>query len=443
MAIQPSIAAEKAVLQAGTQPLFEIHGSNTIGAELAPALVKSYLQDQGGETPDIESTTVENERFVVALAGDGKARIKVAAHGSSTGFKALEADQADVWASSRPAKDKEVSKFAARADLTSMVAEHVIAIDGLAIIVHPNNPLKQLTKQQLNGIFSGEIADWKDVGGRSGPIHLYARDNNSGTFDTFNSLVLGKKKLRGDAKRYESNAELSSDVYQDKQGIGFTGYAFVGSNKALAIADGDSPAILPTRLSIATEDYPLSRRLFFYTPGKSANDWVNQFIEFSLSQSGQKIVGDIGFVEQNIIAVEAELDNTVPQSFKRLTKNYRRLSVNFRFAEGRTRLDNKALRDIQRVMQYLEQQQLEPRHLLLIGFADQQSNEFRAQQISELRAHSVHRAFRDKGIEVKAYTGYGQYMPVAQAGGKSGASRNGRVEVWIRKTEQNLAMISQ
>ena len=420
-------------LKADNQPLFAIHGSNTIGAHLAPSLVKEYLQSQGVVQAGLQESATENESLVSGKVGTKTANVLVAAHGSSTGYKALAAGQADIWASSRPVKEKEVASFMEQADLSALNSEHVIAIDGLAILVNPKNTLQQLSKAQLKQLFSGQIKNWSELGGPNLAVAIYARDEQSGTWDTFKTLVLGDAKLVKSAKRYESNDQLSDDVSKDPGGIGFTGFASVRESKALAIADGNSPAIAPSRLSIATEDYPLSRRLFFYTVGTPKDPLVRDYLEYVQSNAGQTVVGQSGFIEQNLIAADVVLDSTVPVSFKRMTEGYQRLSVNFRFAEGRTKLDNKAQRDLQRIINYLQDEKRQARDLMLIGFADQQSNEFRAQQISELRALSVQKALKKKGVEIKAFTGYGQYMQVAQSGGAQGASRNGRVEVWIKK----------
>jgi len=407
----------------------EIHGSNTVGATLAPMLVTGYLEQHTGSTPRTEPTDRENEELILAEDPSGAIEVLVAAHGSSTGFKALAAGQADIWASSRPVKTQEAEQFRPRADLTSLASEHVIAIDGLAILVHPSNPVNQLSIDTLGRIYAGEIRNWSAVGGPDRPITLYARDDRSGTWDTFKSLVLGKRySLDDSAARYESNDRLSDDVSRNPSGIGFAGLASVRNSKLLAISEGDAPALKPNQLTVASEDYPLSRRLFMYTPGTPDNELVSGLIEFALASGGQDLVAASGFISQNPIAVKPDFDNSVPESFQRLTGRYERLTVNFRFAEGRTKLDNKALRDLRRVRDYLKQNGKNANDLMLIGFADQQSNELRAQMISELRALSVRKALASEGIRDVAYTGYGHYMPV----GGRGSQRNGRVEVWIQ-----------
>lgn len=415
----------------------EIHGSNTIGARLAPSMVAGYLESKGGSSITTRSTQIENEQIVTGRIAGKAFEAKIAAHGSGTGFSGLKSGESNIAAASRPAKDKEVALLSGMADLRDKKSEHVIAIDGLAILVHPDNPIASLDKVTLGRIFAGEISNWNELGGTDRAIHVYARDENSGTWDTFKSLVLGKTfPLSPKAKRYESNDQLSDDVSRDPGGIGFTGLASVRQSKVLAISDGESAPLLPSQLNVATEDYPLSRRLFLYSLGSKDKPTTADFLTFSQGQQGQEIVEKTGYVSQNIQAVEAIFDENVPESLKALTRNFQRLSVNFRFSEGRTKLDNKAHRDLERLKQFLAMNNASGSDLMLIGYADKQTNELRAQMISELRALSVKKALRnEQQIDLKAYTGYGQYLPVGGSGGETGASRNGRVEVWFRNPD--------
>lgn len=412
----------------------EIHGSNTVGATLAPMLMTGFLEQLTGEPVTATATGAENET-VLSTTQDGKPlTVLVAAHGTSTGFTSMMAKRADIWAASRRIKDSEVAAMAGQADMTSADSEHVVAIDGLAILVHPSNPVDQLSIDSLARIFAGEITNWSSVGGPDRAIQVYARDDRSGTWDTFKELVLaGRFTLTGEARRYESNDQLSDDVSRDPAGIGFAGFASVRSSKALAVADGNAAALKPSELSVATEDYPLSRRLYLYTPGATGNPLAHAFINYALSKAGQDIVAQSGFFSQNPFAVDPVQDDSVPATFKRLTERYQRLSLNIRFAEGHTRLDNKAERDLPRIQSYLRESGKTGRDLMLIGFADQQTDELRAQMISELRALSAAKALRELGIDVQGRTGYGHYMPVGSAGGDAGAQRNGRVEVWVRR----------
>jgi phosphate transport system substrate-binding protein len=224
----------------------EIHGSNTVGATLAPMLVSGYLQQLGDSNPSSRPTGEENEQILSVNAGGRNLSVLVAAHGSSTGFRTLASGQAGIWASSRPVKPSEAEQVRMRADLTALESEHVIAIDGLAILVHPSNPINQLSIDTIGRIFAGDIRNWAELGGSNRPISLYARDDRSGTWDTFKSLVLGKDyQLDASALRYESNDQLSDDVSRDPGGIGFSGLASVRRSKLVAVSDGDAPALRP------------------------------------------------------------------------------------------------------------------------------------------------------------------------------------------------------
>lgn len=415
--------------------LFTIHGSNTIGAALAPALVESYMRAKGASSVATIPAGKENEHWVVGrlTQSNSEIRVAIAAHGSGTGFKSLASGQADIAAASRPAKRKEVESLVSLTDLNSAQSEHIIGIDGLAIVIHPDNPVSDLSVSEIAEVFSGGYNDWSQLGGNPGPINLYARDNKSGTWDSFKRMVLGKEfQLSSTAQRFESNDELSDRVSQDPQAIGFVGLPSVRQAKLVAISDGSAKALLPNKLTVATEDYALARRLYFYTDDEPANAYVQDFLAFALQQQGQKIVADTGFISQNVKAVLPEFYAQLPQEFQNITDSAKRLTVNFRFKEGSARLDNRALQDIERLVEYLNAAQ--GREVVLIGFGDQKKSAKRSRLLSKLRAMAVRRELVRNGIYPKSSVGYGESLPVASNHRSEGRLKNRRVEVWVRET---------
>lgn len=416
-----------------TVTLLRIQGSNTIGEHLAPKLAVAYLEAKGIKNVRIQASGVENERIVKGdLISQGKTvQILIAAHGSSTGFKALLENSADIWASSRPVKEKEVAEALQFADLTGVNSEHILGIDGLAIIVNPKNKITELNKLQLAQIFAGEVTNWSQVGGEDRPITLYARDDKSGTYDSFKALVLSEtQKLSPTALRFESSDVLSASVVKDEGGIGFIGMAYVGQSKLLAIADGATQAFKPSKLSVATEDYALSRRLFFYSDDKPANPYVVEFLRFAEGINGQQLVEASGFISQNVSALQPKLAGDLPEDYLALVKNAERLTVNFRFQSGSAKLDNKANRDIERLAYYLANQG-KGKKVYLIGFGDKRKSEDRSKLLSKLRAMAVRRELVRYNLYPEETTGYGEFNPVA--GEESASSnKNSRVEVWIR-----------
>lgn len=423
-----------AITSLATAADLRIQGSNTIGANLGPALVRAMLAEQG--LHDIHSIPVipPNEHSIIGTTAQGQQiRVDVAAHGSGTGFTALAAGRADLVASSRPIKDRELVDLEPLGDLKSPGAEQVIAIDGLAIILHPHNPLNQLDTEQLAQIFSGQISRWEQLGGTGGAIHLYARDDQSGTWETFKELVLNRngQPLSSTAQRFESSEELSDAVSHDPQAIGFIGLPYIREAKAVAIVDGASQPMLPLSSLIASEDYPLSRRLFFYLPPAANNPWAKALVNFTQSPQGQAIVGQNGFVAQSVQAHSLLPGAHMPQDYQALTREAQRLSVNFRFEEGSASLDNKAHQDLLRVVDYLSAHGKLDKQVTLVGFGDAKDDPQRAQLLSRLRAMAVRRELVKSGVVPREIRGYGAQMPVAANTEDEGRLKNRRVEVWV------------
>jgi phosphate transport system substrate-binding protein len=202
--------------------------------------------------------------------------------------------------------------------------------------------------------------------------------------------------------------------------------------RALAVSDGESKAMRPTVELIATEDYPLSRRLYLYVPPLTPNRWAHALARFAQSAEGQAIVARNGFVAQTIQAVKVLPTAQMPGDYQALTREAQRLSVNFRFAQGSARLDNKAQRDLKRVADYLKANETLSRKVTLVGFGDAKIDPARATLLSRLRAMAVRRELKKNGVTPQAIIGLGDEMPVATNDADDGRIKNRRVEVWVQ-----------
>ncbi|MBV8900473.1 MAG: substrate-binding domain-containing protein, partial [Verrucomicrobia bacterium] len=216
----------------GRRIALKLHGSNTIGAELAPAIGEEFLKHEGAISVQRKPGLREDETNLEAILPGESAEpviIEIQAHGSKAAFDDLAADACDIGMSSRRIKAEEAQRCARAGlgDLVSAEGEHLLGLDAIVVLVHKSNPVNALDKEQLADIFSGKITDWSQIGGKPGGINLYAMGDRSGTFDTFKAVVLGSRTLSPRALRYESNAKLSDDVATDNNGIGFAGLAFV------------------------------------------------------------------------------------------------------------------------------------------------------------------------------------------------------------------------
>lgn len=217
----------------------------------------------------------------------------------------------------------------------------------------------------------------------------------------------------------------------DANGIGFIGLPYIRQAKAVAVAAGNSQPMPPSTTLIATEDYPLARRLFLYNDPQLANPWVRALIDFAHSPRGQAIVDNSGFIAQTVQAVKVAADAQMPAEYQQLAKQAQRLSVNFRFQEGSATLDNKAHRDLQRVLDYLKQHDKLQDKVVLVGFGDPKSDPERAELLSKLRAMAVRRELAKQGVLFREIIGMGSELPVAANDQNNGRIRNRRVEVWV------------
>ncbi len=216
------------------------------------------------------------------------ADISVRGGGSSVGIASLLDGTCDIADSSRAIKESELQKA-----LTRKVEPkaHVVAMDGIAVIVNPSNPINALSKKQIKDIFTGKISDWSAAGGNSGKIVAISRDSSSGTYEAFGELVLNKQKTRADALLQASNQAVASTVARTPGAIGYVGLAYISSEVKALKVDG----VIPSKETVLLAKYPVSRPLFMYTNGKPKG-MVAEFIDFIKSPEGQQLAEEEGFV---------------------------------------------------------------------------------------------------------------------------------------------------
>lgn len=428
------IPFKKAIVLPSSERVIKLrlHGSNTVGEKLAPALLEAYLRSQSVTQMRWVEGDIATERELQYVQDGQVYAIQLYAHGSKTGFTALLSGNADICMSSRKINKSEITALkTSKGDLLASNQEFIIGLDGVAIIVHKDNPLDQLGMVTLAKIFSGEINNWQQLGGADMAINLYVRDENSGTWDTFNSLLLKahNKQLSDSSLRFESSSELSAQVALDPAAIGFIGLPYVNNSKVLALsATEESTVIYPTRFTVSTEDYVLSRRLYFYTPS-SHNKTVQQFSQFVLSEQGQSVVEKVGLVSLNIKLEEAYIVKNAPKIYNDYAQIASRLSVNFRFKSGSNELGNKAKLDIKRLVDYLGKRRV--RRIVLMGFSDSLEDPKTSLSLSFLRARKLEKALNAYGLIVTAVEGFGEKLPIASNKTVRGRSKNRRVEVWV------------
>jgi len=219
--------------------------------------------------------------------------IQVTGGGSGTGIAALINGTTAIAESSRPMKDKE--KEEVKAKRGNEVLELPVAVDGLAVYVHESNPVSELTLQQIKAIYTGQIKNWKEVGGRDDRILLYSRENNSGTYAYFKEHVLENADFHPTAQTLPGTAAVINALAKDRRGIGYGGIAYGKGIKHLKVKrDASSPAVEPTMENVLTSKYPISRFLYWYFAGAPTGD-LKALSLWVLSKEGQTVVEKVGY----------------------------------------------------------------------------------------------------------------------------------------------------
>jgi phosphate transport system substrate-binding protein len=242
-----------------------IKGSDTLGAKLVPQLAEQFK----AEHPD--------------------ATFDIAAEGSTTGIAALIDGTAQIGMSSREAKPAET--MAAQAKGVTLKPT-IVAYDGLGVIVNSSNPIANLTRKQVEQIFTGEVTDWSAVGGKSGTISIYTRNTSSGTYSDWKELAMKKRDYAPTAQKMAGHEQIAAEVGKNVNGIGYVGLAYMkaaGIKVITVEGKGPSPA------AVRDQSWPYARPTFYYTNGDPAG-LAKAFVEFTLSPGGQKIAENVGFV---------------------------------------------------------------------------------------------------------------------------------------------------
>jgi phosphate transport system substrate-binding protein len=257
-------SAEKKAAGTEKQTLI-INGSTTVGP-LADAFAESF------------KSTYPNLEITVSKTGSGD------------GAAALIDGRCDIATMSRFMKDEEFKKAVENGVFP---VAHAISMDGVCIIVHPSNPVTQLSIAQIRDIYTGKITNWKQVGGTDLNIVVISRDTSSGTYETFEGFVMNKEKMGSKVEYVNSNPQAHARVESTAGAIGYVGLGFLDAKVKGLKVDG----VMPSRQTIVSGQYPLSRPLFLFTNGyPKLGSMAYKFCTFYLSETGQEIIEAKGFV---------------------------------------------------------------------------------------------------------------------------------------------------
>jgi len=264
---------------------------------VAVAMMASVLSTHAG------NITVKGSDTLVILAQKwaevymGKhpeVKIQVTGGGSGIGFAALQNGQTDIADASRPIKSSEIANCIKA--FNKKPREYKVAKDGLSIYVNPENPINEISLDQLEQIFTGKVKNWKEVGGKDLPITVVSRENSSGTYEFFKDKVLKGQDFVASAQTMAGTAAVLQSVEHEPKAIGYGGAAYGHGAKALKVRKTpDSPAIEATEESVLSETYPISRFLYNYLDPAKDQGEIAAYLNWIRSDEGQKIVKEVGY----------------------------------------------------------------------------------------------------------------------------------------------------
>lgn len=279
--------------------VFSVSCGPSSSEEAASDSSAAYIENKGSDTI-VNLALAWAEKY---QAEHPEVRISVTGGGSGTGIAALLNKTVDIANASRKIKEEEINE--AKANGVNPV-EHIIARDAIAVIVNPENPVRQLTLKQISDIYSGKISNWSEVGGEDRPIVRLSRETNSGTHVYFLETVLrlgnskDKTLFSMDTLLLPSSEGIIAEVRQNPNAIGYDGLGYVPKDlKMIAIAEQEGGAyVLPSIPTVNDKTYAIARDLYMYTDGEPTGV-IKEYLDWILSPEAQDIVAQLGFVPVN------------------------------------------------------------------------------------------------------------------------------------------------
>lgn len=436
-----------------------VSGSATIGEVLMPALIQGFALQRGYEAVR-ENDDATHFTYLLRDKRDDTLVGKFAFRVTNTdeGFADLLADEADIVMSLREIRLTESRRAveAGLGDLTEPNRSRVLALDAMVPITAPGNPVDAISPATLARVFAGRVTNWAELGGPDAPISVHLRDPKSGLSQAVQDRLMAPAGLVLDSKiiRHPTNAALKEAVSADPFAIGIASYSETGNADVLVLTGTCGFSLRAGRVTIKTEDYPLTAPMFLYIPARRLPKLAREFLTYTRSPSAQIVIRRAGFVDQapeeltinqqgdrfanaiSLIGTEIELSEV-----KRLVEvlsPMKRLSTSFRFRAGSSALDAQSLSNVQQLARAIETGVYDERALKFVGFSDGQGPAAGNRRIAMQRARAVLAAVRKAAETVDldeldiSVDAFGEALPMACDDSAWGRLVNRRVEVWVR-----------
>lgn len=450
-----SVACEGAACPEVEQTLtadYVFAGAEEMGRDLMPGLWTAYAESLGGSIVGPISVDAQTAQYSIKSAtGERLFTVELRSNGSSDGLSSLVNGEAQVAMSLRPANREEIIALrrAGRGNLQDFRQEYVIGSDSLVVVVSPRLPIEALSLAQISGVYSGQYTNWSEIGGPNLPITALSREEASLSRELFDQFIFGDvSQLTSSAIILDSSRDVASWVASEPDSIGYVSVDNIREAKPIDLTLSCGLALSTSPFKTKAEEYSLGGRIRLYTDNTEKDEFLQGFLDFVISAEADPAFTAAGYVGQGIAIddqalrsrVEHATDESDPRELSLMVEELEgaaRLSMTFRFDAGSPRLDNKALRDLERLADFLAEPENGGKEIIFVGFADALGAESYNKTLSAERAQTVLDQLRTvAGGRLDAAnlvaTGFGELAPVACNDNVQGRSINRRVEVWIR-----------
>lgn len=434
-------------------------GSNSIAEGIMSLLIAGYASHREGVSK--ETPTGAPGQFVSEVIGDDGfgdrlASFMVSSSESADAFSRLLDGSAQIGMSSRRILPDEARALrdSGAGSMIRADQEHIIASDSLVFIMHPDNPVGQMSIQQLREILTGGITNWSEVGGPDMPIQLVLTSEGTASMELMDfTLFDGGDPLHPeDTILIDNNIETANFINSNPNSMGMVGNAFVRGAKPLTLISDCGLVMVPDSFSVRTEEYALQRFLYLYNRADTANEAMADFVDFAVSDAADEVIAKSGFIDlgierqsqsvdsprakQLLNSYTADFEGEVAREMMVQMVDYDRLSSTFRFRTGSSQLDERGMLNLDRLKHYLEAQP-EGTEVLFVGFTDDVGAFESNRKLAMGRANSVltdMQSFAGDTLDhvTMSATGFGEVSPAVCNNFDSDRAINRRVEVWIK-----------
>jgi len=438
-------------------------GASAMGSRLLPALLEGFSASIEAKLNPVQGAaagTIAQDIVSEGGRGDVLATVNINLSDSANAFRALTSPEVQLGMATRrvlPAEARRVAQSRG-GNLIDANQERVVAVDPVIIMVHPSNPVQSVSLEDLDGIYSGRITNWSELGGRNAPIIVYGRERNTGTGGAFQEAIFSKSGNRQASSVIilESDEQIASSVMTQPAAIGISGVAYSGGTKPLDIIDQCGITVSPDSFTTKAEEYPIQRRLYLYNRADNVTPTLSDFLTYASSSAADSLVANAGFfnlaVEQDqrpyqggraFGVIDAPHNAEELPLMRELVVDllsYDRLTTTIRFGSGSSSVEAKGFADLERLYQYVNTLDYAV-ELMFAGFSDADGGFTansslslnRANQVADTAAQfAAGKITNPFGVSFVA-KGYGELAPVACNTTLEGKRTNRRVEIWIRR----------